>query len=76
MNRKTFFLSFIVTYILISLPAMFGIGYVIDWVPEATFIQKFKGYIIEGFINNYLIKLVVSLIVGIIFGLLFLPKRE
>lgn len=68
MNRKTFFLSFIITYTLISLPAMLGIGSIIDWVPEATFIQKFKGYIIEGFINNYLIKLIVSFESGIYYS--------
>ena len=75
MNIKTFLLGFIVIYILISLPAMLGIGYVIDWVPEATFLQKFKGYVIEGFTNNYLIKIVISIIVGVIFSL-FLPKRN
>lgn len=75
MNIKTFLLGFIVIYILISLPAMLGIEYVIDWVPEATFLQKFKGYVVEGFTNNYLIKIVISIIVGVIFSL-FLPKRN
>ena len=70
MNMKTFVISFIVIYILISLPAMLGIGYVIDWMPEATELQKFKGYVIEGLTNNYLIKIVISIIVGAIFSLL------
>ena len=75
MNIKTFIIGFIVIYILISLPAILGIGYVIDWVPEATFLQKFKGYVIEGLTNNYLIKIVISIIVGVIFSL-FLQKRN
>ena len=75
MGIKTFLLSFIVIYILISLPTMLGIGYVIDWVPEATELQKFKGYVIEGLTNNYLIKIVISIIVGAIFSF-FLQKRN
>ena len=75
MGIKTFLLSFIVIYILISLPMMLGIGYVIDWRPEATELQKFKGYVIEGLTNNYLIKIVISIIVGAIFGF-FLQKRN
>ena len=75
MNIKTFILGFIVIYILISLPAILGIGYVIDWVPEATVLQKFKGYVIEGLTNNYLIKIVISIIVSVIFTL-FLQKRN
>ncbi|MDQ0233198.1 hypothetical protein [Metabacillus malikii] len=70
MNIKRFFLGFIVIYILISLPSMFGIGYVIDWVPEATFYQKIKGYVIGGLENNYLVKIISSAIVGIIFSLI------
>lgn len=75
MNIKTFLLCFIGIYILISLPAILGIGYVIDWVPEATFLQKLKGYVIEGFTNDYLIKIVISIIVSVIFSL-FLQKRN
>ena len=75
MDNKTFILSFIVVYILISLPTILGIGYVIDWVPEATLLQKFKGYVIEGLTNNYLIKIVISVIVSVIFSL-FLSKRK
>ena len=67
---KTFILSFIVVYLLISLPVMLGFGYVIDWDSEATFIQKFIGYVKEGLTNNYLIKTVISLIVGAIVSLL------
>ncbi|AWE07326.1 hypothetical protein DCE79_08025 [Lysinibacillus sp. 2017] len=75
MNIKTVIISFIVIYILVSLPAILGIGYVIDWVPEATFLQKFKGYVIEGFTNNYLFKIVISIIVSVIFSF-FLQKRN
>lgn len=75
MNIKTFIFGFIVVYILISLPTMLGIGYVIDWVPEATLLQKFKGYVVEGLTSNYLIKMVISVIVGVIFSL-FISKRK
>lgn len=75
MNIKTFIFGFIVVYILISLPTMLGIGYVIDWVPEAILLQKFKGYVVEGLTSNYLIKIVISVIVGVIFSL-FISKRK
>lgn len=75
MNIKAFIFGFIVVYILISLPTMLGIGYVIDWVPEATLLQKFKGYVVEGLTSNYLIKIVISVIVGVIFSL-FISKRK
>lgn len=68
MNFKTFILSFILVYILISLPAMFGSGYVIDWVQEATFLQKFFGYVKEGLTNHYLMKIVISIIASVIIG--------
>lgn len=74
-NIKTFILSFIVVYILISLSAMLGMGSVIDWVPEVTFLQKFTGSVIEGLTNNYLMKIVISVLVSVIFCL-FLPKRK
>lgn len=63
---KTFVIGFIIAYVLISIPAMFGIGYVIDWVPEATFLQKFKGYVINGLVDNYLLKIIISVIVGVV----------
>ena len=75
MHMKIFVVSFIVIYILISLPAIVGIGHVIDWIPEATVLQKFKGYVIGGLTNNYLIKIVVSIIGGVLFSL-FLQKRN
>ena len=74
-NMKTFILSFIVLYLMISLPVMLGFGYVIDWDPEATVLQKFNGYVIEGLTNNYLMKIIISLVVGA-FVSLFLAKRK
>lgn len=68
-------LSSIVIYLLISLPTMLGIGYVIDWMPEATELQKFKGYVMEGLTNNYVIKIVISIIIGAIFSF-FLQNRN
>lgn len=65
-NIKTFALAFIVIYVVISLPAMLGIGYVIDWIPEASVFQKIKGYTIEGLANNYLFNSVVSGIISVL----------
>lgn len=75
MNIKMFIFGFIVVYLLISLPTMLGIGYVIDWIPETTLLQKFKGYVVEGLTSNYLIKMVISVIFGVIFSL-FISKRK
>ena len=72
---RKFVTGFIVIYLLISLPAMLGIGYEIDWVSEATFPQKLKGYVIEGLANNYLIKITISIIGSIIFSL-FLSRYK
>ena len=74
-NSKAFILSFIVVYLLISIPVMLGFGYVIDWDPEATFLQKFIGYVKEGLTNNYLMKIGVSLIVGAIVSLLLSNRK-
>ena len=76
MNMKTFILSFIVVYLLISLPVMLGFGYVIDWDLETTFLQKFIGYVKEGLTNNYLIKIVISLIVGAIVSILLSNRKK
>ncbi|WP_043932776.1 hypothetical protein [Bacillus sp. EB01] len=66
MNLKAFLLTFVVVYLLISIPSILGIGYVIDWAPEATLLQKIKGYVISGLLNNFVIKTVIAVIVGFI----------
>jgi hypothetical protein len=76
MKIKTVLLSIIFVSILISLPAMLRVGYVIDWIPEATILQKFKGLVMDGLSNNYLTKVIVSTIAGIIFNIIFLMKRK
>ncbi|MGE6555662.1 hypothetical protein [Exiguobacterium artemiae] len=70
MNFKIFLLSFILIYLLLSLPAFFGIGYVIDWVPEATLGQKFNGYVIEGLGNHFLLKSLCAVIASMVLSLL------
>ena len=67
--------AFIFVYILISLPTMLGIGYVIDWVPEATLLQRLKGYIIGGLLENYNLKIIASFIIGLIPSLVLFIKR-
>ncbi|EDL66708.1 hypothetical protein [Bacillus sp. SG-1] len=58
---------FFLVYLLLSLPAMFSFGYVIDWVPEATLLQKFKGYVVEGLVQYFLLKVVISIIAAFSF---------
>ncbi|MCK2157447.1 hypothetical protein [Exiguobacterium sp. 17-1] len=70
MNFKIFLLSFILIYLLLSLPSFFGIGYVIDWVPEATLGQKFNGYVIEGLGNQFLLKSLCAVIASMVLSLL------
>jgi hypothetical protein len=66
MNLKAFLLTFVVVYVLISIPSILGIGYVIDWTPEASLSQKIKGYLISGLLNYFVIKTVIAVIVGFI----------
>ena len=75
MNSKTFILGFIVVYLLISLPVMLGFGYVIDWDPEATFLQKFLGYVMEGLTSNYLLKIGISLVISAIVSFLLSNRK-
>ncbi|PID21096.1 hypothetical protein CSV61_11465 [Sporosarcina sp. P3] len=70
MNLKLFLITFVLAYILISLPAMLGIGSVIDWVPEATWYQKFKGYVVDGLLNKFFIKIIIASTLGIIVSLI------
>ena len=70
MNMKSFLVGFILIYLLLSLPAFFGIGYVIDWVPEATLGQKFNGYVMEGLKNQFLLKSLCAVIASIVLSLL------
>ncbi|TYS67830.1 hypothetical protein FZC76_14825 [Sutcliffiella horikoshii] len=69
MSWKSFFIITIIIYIVLSLPGIFSIGYVIDWVPEATAFQKVKGYVVEGLTTNFLFKLLIAVIVGLVASL-------
>jgi hypothetical protein len=75
-TKTPFLITFITTYILISLPAMLGIGYIIDWIPEATLLQKFKAYVVGGLAEKFVMKIIVSLIVGVIVSLVVPTKRK
>ncbi|RDU37182.1 hypothetical protein DRW41_10910 [Neobacillus piezotolerans] len=76
MNLKTFLLNFVFVYVLISLPSIVGIGYVIDWVPEATLFKQFKGYVIDGLLNNFVIKNVIAIIVGFVVTLIIFKRQQ
>ncbi|WP_214769393.1 hypothetical protein [Exiguobacterium sp. s133] len=75
MKIKTFLLSFIIVYLVLSLPALFGIGFVIDWVPEATLLQKINGYVLIGLTDNYLFKFVIAGLISIVLQLV-ISKRQ
>lgn len=57
----TFLVGFTISYLLISFPAMLGTGDVIDWVPEATWLKKLKGYVIGGLTDRYFAKTTVTI---------------
>ncbi|UTR10108.1 hypothetical protein MM300_19865 [Evansella sp. LMS18] len=76
MNFQVFLITFILVYILLSLPAILGIGYVIEWVPEATITQKLKEYVADGLLNNFILKTINSCIVGIVVSMVFTRKRQ
>lgn len=71
MKIKTFLLGFIS----VCVPALLGIGAVIDWVPEATFAQKFTGIVIDGLTRHALIKSVLATIISLSVSLLFFKYR-
>lgn len=76
MKIKAFLITLVLVYILLSLPAILGIGYVIDWVPEATWYQKFQGYVIDGLLNKLIIKTVVACMVGIIVSVVISNRQH
>ena len=76
MHLKSFLITFVFVYLLISLPEILGIGYVIDWVSKPTFFQKFKEYIIDGLRNNFLLKTVIACMLGIVVCLVSTKRRQ
>lgn len=76
MRIKTFMSAFIIGYVLLSLPAILGIGYVIDWIQDATLLQKFKGYVVDGLINNFFLKAVIAIIIGLVISLFASKNRQ
>ncbi|TFE00582.1 hypothetical protein [Jeotgalibacillus salarius] len=75
MKLKTFTSSFIAFYILLSLPGMLGIGYVIDWTSEATLFQKLRGYVLEGLVSHFYVKVAVSIVISAVLSI-FLYRRQ
>ncbi|MFZ3577287.1 hypothetical protein [Virgibacillus sp. DJP39] len=62
---KWFLIVFAFSYVIISLPNLFGIGEVIDWVPEASLFQKVRVCVIEGLQNGWIFKSIISSMIGI-----------
>lgn len=65
-NLKSFLITFVYVYALVSLAIALGIGYLTDYVPESTIFQKFKVLLIDVLLDNFLIKVVIASIVGIV----------
>ena len=75
MKIKMLMFVFLIVYLALSLPTLFGIGLVIDWVPEATVVQKFNGYVLVGLTDNYLFKFVMAGLISIVLQLV-MSKRQ
>lgn len=75
MKIKMLMFIFLVVYLILSLPALFGIGLVIDWVPEATLLQKINGYVLIGLTDNYVFKCVMAGLISIVLQLV-MSKRQ
>lgn len=73
---KRFLIIFVLLYILLSLPKMLGFGFEIDWVQEATVLQKLKVYVVEGFKRNYVKKLIIASIASLIANVIILNKAD
>ncbi|MFA9559437.1 hypothetical protein ACERII_19185 [Evansella sp. AB-rgal1] len=76
MKIKHIWISIVSVYIVMSIPAIFGIGYVIDWVPDATLFQKIKGHVMTGFVENFLFKMVLACSVGITTSFLISRRQK
>lgn len=61
-----FILSAAAVYVVLSLPAMLGIGNVICFAQEVTWVQEVVFYSIDGLSGNFLLKLPLSLLAGIV----------
>ncbi|MGD6830588.1 hypothetical protein ACQCT5_00405 [Sutcliffiella halmapala] len=59
-------LTFIIIYILLSLPTMFGFGWSVEWVQGATFFQKMKVHLSEGLFGYWFPKVLIAGIAGIL----------
>ena len=76
MKIKTFLCGFLIVYILLSLPAMLGIGVAIDWLPEASFLQKVKVDVIAGLKEHFIVKMIISVIAGPVLSFLLFVRRK
>ncbi|MCY1691394.1 hypothetical protein OVA29_12425 [Exiguobacterium sp. SL14] len=67
--------TIVTVYILLSLPALLGIGRVIDWVPDATMMQIIHVTVVEALSEDYIMKFLISISVSILIAI-FLRKRK
>ncbi|GKV70214.1 hypothetical protein NCCP2716_27120 [Sporosarcina sp. NCCP-2716] len=57
---------FAAAYLLMSIPAMLGVGQVIDWVPEATVFQKVSGTFVSALTDHVALKLTASAVLALL----------
>ncbi|MDZ5712709.1 hypothetical protein [Jeotgalibacillus haloalkalitolerans] len=75
MKTKAFIITFVSVFILLSLPAIFGVGYVIDWVPGATVVQKLRGYVVDGLLSHFYLKAGISIVISIVLSMLLYRRQ-
>ncbi|GEM_PF-3152385 len=57
---------FTAAYLLMSIPAMAGVGQVIDWVSEATVFKKVSGAFVSALTDHVALKLVLSVVLALL----------
>lgn len=69
MKIKAFILTFIIIYLLLSLPVTLGFGWSVDWVQGATFFQKMKVHVGEGLFRYWLPKALIAGVAGFLISI-------
>ncbi|WP_047985681.1 hypothetical protein [Ornithinibacillus californiensis] len=70
-----FTLIFFIAFIIVNLP-LFRVGYVIDWVDEATIIQKITAHIKEGLAVKLIVSIVIAILGNAIYTILKQKQKE
>jgi precorrin-2 methylase len=63
-----FFISFILTYLIISLPDILGFTFTVQWVPGVSNWQIAWANLKMGLMEQALLKLMIALLSGLVFA--------